>query len=585
MIVDALIPAERTRGIDYHKEREALISSHAAALEEKVGELEKQIRERERIEEVLRKAEARHRTLLTVTPDPIVALDFNGSVTYINPAFEKTYGWSREEVLGQRTRGWTGGEAPMERIEFIPEHEDQKTWDALKRNFKGENVSLETQRFTKDGRLLDIHLNTAVFDLESDNPGVIVIHRDISKRKRAEKDLRRLRNLMKEIIDSMPSMLVGVDPEGRVTQWNREAEKATGVTAKEARGWLLKEAFPGLSGQMSHVRRAIRERAPVKDAKAPHQVDGEIRYWDVTVYPLVSNDVEGAVIRVDDVTERARIDEMIVQTEKMVSVGGLAAGMAHEINNPLAGVLQNVQVIRNRVAGDLPKNRRTAEACGVSMDIIKTYMDRRGIPETIDTVMESGHRAAVIVDNMLSFSRKSASDFIPHRVPELLDKTLKLAENDYSLKSKFDFREIRIVREYAPSLPKVPCEGSKIQQVFLNLLKNGAQAMAANRERKTPPGFILRVLPEGDQVRVEIEDNGPGIDEAVRKRVFEPFFTTKEVGVGTGLGLSVSYFIITENHKGAISVESTPGEGAKFIIHLPVNRPADNATPPVGSLR
>jgi signal transduction histidine kinase len=120
-------------------------------------------------------------------------------------------------------------------------------------------------------------------------------------------------------------------------------------------------------------------------------------------------------------------------------------------------------------------------------------------------------------------------------------------------------------------VPAVPCEATGIQQVLLNILKNGAQAMAGNAG-VSPPRLVLGINMDGAMVRMEIEDNGPGMEEAVCKRIFEPFFTTKSVGVGTGLGLSVSYFIITENHGGTLTVSSTPGSGSRFVIRLPVSR-------------
>lgn len=390
-----------------------------------------------------------------------------------------------------------------------------------------------------------------------------------------DRDLRHLRNLLSNIVNSMPSVLVGVDAEGRVTQWNLEAEKITGIPAGEAQGNNLKDVFPFLAREMERVRLAIRDRETLRDEKILCERDGETRYSDVTVYPLITNGVEGAVIRMDDVTERVRIEEMMIQSEKMLSVGGLAAGMAHEINNPLAGILQNVQVIRNRISDCIPRNIQTAEECGTALDRITEYMEKRGIFSMIDAVMESGRRAAQIVDNMLSFSRKSESRFRYRNLARLLDKTVELASNDYDLKKKYDFRQVEIVREYETGMPLVLCEGSKIQQVFLNLLKNGAQAMAGDKNKNKKkmveaPRFILRVNAGGDMARVEIEDNGPGMEESVMKRVFEPFFTTKGVGMGTGLGLSVSYFIITENHKGSMTVESEPGKGTTFIILLPL---------------
>ncbi|MBI9092530.1 MAG: HAMP domain-containing protein [Desulfobacterium sp.] len=394
----------------------------------------------------------------------------------------------------------------------------------------------------------------------------------IVERGRTEEELRSLRNLLKNILDSMPSVLVGVDPDGRVMQWNLGAEKATGISPYQAHGELLTRVFPQLAEEMEKVRQVIRDREPRMDEKIPWNTDDEIRYADLTIYPLITDTVQGAVIRVDDVTERVRMEELMIQTEKMMSVGGLAAGMAHEINNPLAGILQNVQVMRNRLYGDLPGNSRVADECGTSMEVIKTYMDRREISKMFRAIMEAGGRAATIVDNMLSFSRKSDSRFALQEMGELLDKTIELASSDYDLKKKYDFRRIQIIRRYHGDMPRVWCEASKIQQVFLNIFKNGAQAMAKADNKLAPPCFSLGVMPEGEMARIEIGDNGPGMDEFVRKRVFEPFFTTKDVGIGTGLGLSVSYFIISEDHSGTMEVESGPGTGTKFIIRLPFGK-------------
>ncbi|MCP4114376.1 MAG: HAMP domain-containing protein [Desulfobacteraceae bacterium] len=397
----------------------------------------------------------------------------------------------------------------------------------------------------------------------------------IFERGRAEEELRGLRNLLKNIVDSMPSVLVGVDPDGRVMQWNRGAEKATGISSGQAQGELLTRVFPQLAREMDKVRKAIRDSEPRKDEKIPWKTGDELRYADLTIYPLVTDKVQGAVIRVDDVTGRVRMEELMIQTEKMMSVGGLAAGMAHEINNPLAGILQNVQVMRNRLYGDLPGNRRVAEECGTSLAVIKNYMDRRDIFKMFRAIMEAGRRAANIVDNMLSFSRKSDARFALQDLGELLDKTIELASSDYDLKKKYDFRQIKIIRRYDENMPRVRCDATKIKQVFLNILKNGAQAMADETvamadEKEAAPCFTLAVMPEGNMARIEIGDNGPGMDELIRKRVFEPFFTTKDVGIGTGLGLSVSYFIITENHFGTMEVESVPCAGTKFIIRLPL---------------
>lgn len=395
---------------------------------------------------------------------------------------------------------------------------------------------------------------------------------EIAERERIEAEMDRLRNLLKNIVDSMPSVLIGVDAEGRVTNWNREAQAVTGLAPQDAQGKLLDAILPELTDQMEKVRRAIRQRTVEKAEKVRRSQGGTTRFVDVMVYPLVANCVEGAVIRVDDVTERVRIEEMMIQSEKMLSVGGLAAGMAHEINNPLGAILQAAQNIQRRTSTGLPRNADVARECGTTLESLHAYLEKREVLTMIEGIRESGLRASRIVANMLQFSRTSHSQKVPANLSETINRAVELAQNDYDLKKKYDFRRIEIVRDFAPDLPAVPCSQTEIEQVVLNLLKNSAQAMAGVKEG-APPRITVRTLREGSMARIEVDDNGPGMTEEVQRRIFEPFFTTKDVGAGTGLGLSVSYMIVTNNHKGEVTVESAPGKGARFIVRLPLEAP------------
>ncbi|WP_419659596.1 two component system sensor histidine kinase [Desulfosarcina variabilis str. Montpellier] len=430
---------------------------------------------------------------------------------------------------------------------------------------------LESRQRRKNGELFPVQVISNLVRFENQEICVAFIQ-DITERKKYMEDLRQLRNYLANIIDSMPSVLVGVDLEGRVTQWNRRAEQVTGLLSNQALTKPLESVFARLADQMAPIKTAIQERRTISASKVTRRAEQETRYEDITIFPLVANGVEGAVIRVDDVTEQVRMEEMMVQTEKMLSIGGLAAGMAHEINNPMAGMLQTAMVLENRLTTRLhiPANQKAAEAAGTTMEAIEQFMQDRRIHEMLATIKNTGHRVVALVENMLSFARKSEAKLSTTDLGMLMDKTVELAGTDYDLKKGYDFRKITIVKEYAGAPVSAACESAKIQQVLLNLFRNGAQAM--QEAAIESPMFILRTRLDHnpDMAVMEIEDNGPGMDETTRKKIFEPFFTTKPTGVGTGLGLSVSYFIITEDHQGEMSVESSPGYGAKFTIRLPM---------------
>ncbi|MCG8615559.1 MAG: ATP-binding protein [Desulfobacterales bacterium] len=384
--------------------------------------------------------------------------------------------------------------------------------------------------------------------------------------------LKATKEYLDNILNSMPSMLISLDSDFRITQWNNRAEELTGMPAKEAKGKPLFEVVEELVPLKENIEATIARNEIYFQPRQPRAREDVMVYEDITVYPLFSEYVEGAVIRVDDVTEHVKMEQMVVQSEKMMSVGGLAAGMAHEINNPLAGMMQNAQVVLRRINEDMPASVAKAEEVGTTLTAIRTFMEKRGITRQLESIHHAGVRASQIVQNMLSFSRKDYTGKTLQNIAEVLDLTLELAKSDYDLKKQYDFKTIEIDKAYEVDLPQVSCEASKIQQVFFNILKNCAEAMqdgADAGENKKSPRLTLRAFRKGADVIVEIEDNGPGMEESVRKRVFEPFFTTKPVGKGTGLGLSVSYFIITDNHRGKMNVISAPGKGARFVIHLP----------------
>ena len=392
---------------------------------------------------------------------------------------------------------------------------------------------------------------------------------------RREYDLLASRRLTRGIIDSLPSSLVGVNPDGRVIFWNAGAALMTGTSADEAHGRPALELLPQLAREAATIEECLSTHSPTTITKMPWRQDEHTSYVDVSIYPL--RGTAGSVIRMDDVSARVRIEEMMIQSEKMLSVGGLAAGMAHEINNPLGGVLQGAQNILRRVDGGFEANTAVAEDIGVPLEKVREYLDRRGVMRMIEGIRQSGVRAAEIVSNMLNFSRRTGSRLQECDLHELIDAVLVLASNDYDLKKHYDFKHVEIVRDFDPALPPVPCSVTEIEQVLFNLLKNAAHAMAGMDPPPSPPRIVITTRREDDQAVVKIADNGPGVPEELRTRIFEPFFTTKEVGTGTGLGLSVSYFIVTTNHGGTFTLDPSPGAGSTFTFRLPLTTadPAD----------
>ncbi|MCG8620098.1 MAG: cache domain-containing protein [Desulfobacterales bacterium] len=268
-----------------------------------------------------------------------------------------------------------------------------------------------------------------------------------------------------------------------------------------------------------------------------------------------------------DITDRKKAEALMIQTEKMITVGGLAAGMAHEINNPLAGMMQSAQVIKHRLSGTIPANFKAAEEAGISFDALNSYLEKRGITGFLDAIHDTGERAAKIVRNMLNFVHKRAAEKAYNDICGIVDQTVELAVSDYSLAKKYDIRKIQITTCYPESPVSVLCDESNIQQVFFNLIKNAAQAMAETGTEN--PEITIDVKKEVDGVCIRVGDNGPGMEAEMVNRIFEPFYSTKAVNEGTGLGLSVSYFIVVQDHGGSLEARSAIGEGTTFIIRLP----------------
>lgn len=393
-------------------------------------------------------------------------------------------------------------------------------------------------------------------------------------RKRAEKALRESEEKYRMVIDNSMEAIC-IQQQGYLKYFNPESIRLFGYSEAELKHLSIEKIlFPeDRSVALSHFQKT--EQGETTDQRQTYRIinkEGDTIWIENKAVTISWENQPAALMFISDITERIRTEELIIQTEKMMSIGGLAAGMAHEINNPLSAILQGTQNIIRRFSPEFPKNKHIAQKHGLDLMVIRDYLEEREILSYLKGIQTSGKRAADIISNMLQFSRKSESKIVQTDLATLIDNTIELAYNDYDLKKKYDFKKIEITREYSSDTQNfvAPCTQTEIEQVILNLLKNSAQALI-NAKREEPK-INIRISQEPAYVRIEIEDNGPGIEESIRKRIFEPFYTTKPVGEGTGLGLSVSYMIVTNNHQGTLEVESEEGKGSKFIIRLPRER-------------
>lgn len=403
---------------------------------------------------------------------------------------------------------------------------------------------------------------------------------DISQRVAAQTSLHQIRSYLQDIIDSMPSILIGVDSAMRVMLWNKRAEQESFLSATQAKGLSMFEVcrlfdpasyLPSLEETLKTGLPQRLER--IKSIKKRR--NGGYRYFDILIYPLSFSGESGAVIHMDDVTERVGLQDLMVRSEKMRSVGNLASGLAHEINNPLAVILQNAQVLSRRLSPELKKNAEVAESLGTTIETINHYVQERGGEKILQVITDAGQRAAKIVTAMQSFSRAHANRFVMNPLADIIEQSIELVRSDYDMRYHYNFQRIQIIREFQ-AVPPVLCESSQIQQAIFGLLKNAAQALS---EKAEDPRLLLRLFERDEWVCLQVEDNGAGMPDDVRAHIFEPFYSTQKVGGGSGLGLSIAYFIVTQTHKGALLVTTEPGKGTVFEMQLPIagEAPEDTA--------
>jgi hypothetical protein len=351
-------------------------------------------------------------------------------------------------------------------------------------------------------------------------------------------ELRGLKDYNENILESLDSGIVVLDLDARVVRWNRAMEGLYGRARADVLGQPLDAVFPEAFMEAMRGSLVLGDHDQIAHVYKLHlpTADGRSQMVNLSVAPFQAAPGErcGTILILDDITARIRLEEQLQHTEKMASVGLLAAGVAHEVNTPLAGISSYTQLLRGQLDESDPRQ------------------------QVLEKIEKQSFRAAKIINGLLNFSRSSGTEFDRVDVNKVLADVLALVEH------QLDGSRIRVRRELAEALPAVRGNENRIQQVFFNLILNARDAMPSG-------GWLtLRTHADDETVVVEVRDTGHGIRREHIRRIYDPFFTTKGIGKGTGLGLSVSYGIVQE-HGGAIFVESDPGQGTTFQVALPAH--------------
>ncbi len=391
----------------------------------------------------------------------------------------------------------------------------------------------------------------------------------------ADEKLLKSEKLYRDFVERSDDLVSQVNEQGIITYVNARSQEVFGLPPEEclglpAFGFVHPEDREEAEAQFHQALQQRLKSVEFENRQLSRQGGLTWLLWSTNIHYRADGSLESINSIGHDITQRKQLEEMLIQNEKMISIGSLAAGMAHEINNPIAGVMQNAQVLQLRLDLEVEKNQRLARDCQLSLPALQSYFDRLEIAKLTGNIRGQSNRVGQIVSDILDFSRHRELNPAPVDICELLNQSVELASKEFDLSANYDFRSINIVYEYAGDLPLLACDRSRMQQVFVNLLRNGAHAMLTWPQPDRQPQFCLRVRQVDDCCEIQIEDNGIGMDEETCRRIFEPFFTTKEVGRGTGLGMFVAYFIVVDRHGGTLKVRSTPGEGSCFVIRLPL---------------
>ena len=464
------------------------------------------------------------REIVAALADAVVVTGTDRRILTVNRAAAELFGRPLEDLPGTAVN------------ELVIAEERPHVEEREQRARGGEEQRYETKIIRLDGVERDVAVSTTPLELDGELVGTVAMLRDITDQKRAHDTLARSEARYRNLVESASDAIVTFDASGRFTTVNHAGELLSGYRREELIGQWFAPMLPDdeLPKVLGHFQKALAGETGQYETTF-YRKDREIRTISVT-YSTPQRDEE-VLCLIRDVTDQKMLQEQLIQSEKMSAIGQLVSGVAHELNNPLAGISAFAQLLLTEKR--FPPDQRTAA----------------------EMIYAEARRASRIVQNLLTFARQHKPERTSTSLNQVLDDALQL--RGYELR----VRGIEVVRDYDEDLPETMAYALQLQQVFLNLITNAEQAM--DKRQVNTQRLIVSTRRASNVIRIEVEDSGPGIPPNLVERIFNPFFTTKPTGSGTGLGLSISLGIVRE-HEGKIWAENAPTGGAHFTIELPL---------------
>ena len=546
--------------------------SHMASLGEQIG----QVLEQQRVTEALLNSKAFYQSLVDSLPLNLFHKDLDGRVTFGNRRYCTTMKMAVAELIGK-----TDFDLFPSELAAKYRADDERVVST------GQALELVEEHLLPSGDKIYVQvIKTPVYDGKGQVIGTQCMFWDVTPRKRAEEVLQASERRYRQLTEATLDAIVLADQQGNVTLFNPAAERLFGYSAAEVVGQPLTLLVPPKyqAGHLHGFERFLTTRQP-KIIGRPMEMHGLRK--DGTEFPMeialsIINLADGnsqalqflGAIR--DLTERNRFRLKLFQSDKLASIGLLSAGVAHEINNPLAFVGNNLVVLERdckgllqllelygRLNDQLPK---IASELATEIEEVIEHIDldyiRDNLPRILARTREGVDRVTRIVHSLRSLARTDTPRRQLAHLPDLVENSLEIIRGQLRRKA------IAVELDYDPD-SRLDCVSTQLSQVLLNLLVNAMQAIDSTG-RQEGNRISVKTRRQEDEMVIEVADNGCGIDPANLSRLFDPFFTTKDVGEGTGLGLSISHNIIT-GHGGRIEVESELDRGTTFRIYLPLH--------------